>query len=219
MKLVLKIIFLFAGAFVFFLLFPFFQRYGAPAFAVFCALLAGAGAAFRIAAGKREFRLTMVLWLTGSAFYAVIAAVLIIRRVQPLPYVNMAPSTLMLYYASYPLRVLGVFFVGLIFVRITSPVEFLAWGGFGLKVALAYRAFEYSVNAFDETRRALIIQGYWPDPTARKRKRALYSIIVHSPVLIATTFRNIILWFPWAYICYNSLVMDFTKRVHKEATQ
>ena len=218
MKLVLKILFLFAGASVFFLLFPFFQRYGAPAFAVFCALLVGAGAAYRIAAGKREFRMTMLLWLTGSVLYAVIAAVLILRRVQPLPYVSMGISTLILYYASYPLRVLGVFYVGLIFVRVTSPVEFLAWGGFGLKVALAYRAFEYSVNAFDETRRALIIQGYWPDPTAKKHKRTLYSMIVHSPILIATTFRNIILWFPWAWICYNSLIKDFTVRKRQEAT-
>jgi hypothetical protein len=218
MKLVLKILFLFAGALVFFLLFPFFQRYGAAAFAVFCVLLAGAGAAFRIAAGKREFRLTMILWLTGSVIYTMIAAVLVIRRVQPLPYISMGTSTLILYYASYPLRVLGVFFVGLIFVHITSPVEFLAWGGFGLKVALAYRAFEYSVNAFDETRRALIIQGYWPDPTSKRPKRVLYSMLAHSSVLIATTFRNIILWFPWAWICYNSLVMDFSRRGHKEAT-
>jgi hypothetical protein len=220
MKIVLKILFLFTGALIFFVLFPFFQRYGTPAFAVFCALLAGAGAAFRFVAGKREFRLTLILWFTGSAVYMMIALVLILRRVQPLPYVSMETSTLTLYYASYPLRVLGVFFVGLIFVHITSPVEFLAWGGFGLKVALAYRAFEYSVNAFEETRRALIIQGYWPDPTAKRSgNRAFLSVLTHSPVLIATTFRNIILWFPWAWICYNSLVKDVTRSSNKEATR
>jgi hypothetical protein len=222
MKLILKILFLFAGALVFFLLFPFFQRYGAPAFAVFCALLTGAGTAFRIVAGRKEFRVTMILWLTGSVIYMMIALVLILRRVQPLPYVWMEASTMTLYYASYPLRVLGVFFVGLIFVHITSPVEFLAWGGFGLKAALAYRAFEYSMNAFDDTRRSLILQGYWPDPTARRNakrsgKRAFLSMIENSPVLIATTFRNIILWFPWAWICYNSLMREVKRSSHKEA--
>jgi hypothetical protein len=217
MKLILKILFLFAGAMVFFLLFPFFQRYGAPAFAVFCALLIGAGAAFRITAGGKEFRVTMLLWLTGSVIYMMIALVLILKRVQPLPYVSMGASTMTLYYASYPLRVLGVFFIGLIFVHITSPVEFLAWGGFGFKVALAFRAFEYSVNAFDETRRALIIQGYWPDPTSKPAHgRSLLSMFNHSPVLIATTFRNVILWFPWAWICYNSLMKDVQRRCKKE---
>jgi hypothetical protein len=210
-KLALKILFLFAGALVFFLLFPFFLTRGWAGFSVFCGVLAATGSAYRVVAGKKEFRVTVLLWLSGTAVYGLVALVLIVKRVQPHPYVSMSAEALTLYHASYPLRVLGVFFVGLIFVHVTSPVEFLALGGFGLKAALAYRAFEYSVNAFDETRRSMIIQGYWPDPTARRRgRRDFFTMFANSPTLIATTFRNIILWFPWAWICYTSLVKDLT---------
>ena len=111
----------------------------------------------------------MWLWTTGSVIYLLIAFVLIIKGIQPLPYIEMDRIGMILYYVSYPLRVLGIFFAGLIFSSITSPVEFLKWGEFGLKITLAYRAFEYSVNAFDANREALILQNQWPDFTKGER--------------------------------------------------
>jgi hypothetical protein len=35
-------------------------------------------------------------------------------------------------------------------------------------------------------------------------------VVRAAPLLIATTFRNVILWFPWAWICYTSLRRDIS---------
>jgi hypothetical protein len=155
----------------------------------------------------------MWLWGSGSILYLVIALILILRGVQPLPYLHMEPLQMALYYMSYPFRVLGIFFIGLTFSQITSPAEFLRWGETGLKIALVYRAFEYSINSFEENRRALLIEGTWPEFLKGNRNyKMVFSIIRSAPVLVATTFRNIILWYPWAWICYNSLKLDIKKR-------
>jgi len=212
LPLVAKILFLVSGAALFFILFPFLLGFGTPVYFFFCALLAGTGIVFYFVAGRRMFKITIWLWATGSVIYFCIAAVLILKGIQPLPYMQMNDLNRILYYFSYPLRVLGIFFIGLIFSRITSPAEFLRWGEAGLKIALAYRAFEYSVNSFDDVRQALLIQGEWPD--FRKRGRVFAKVILAirgAPVLVATTFRNIILWFPWAWICYNKLRHDLRR--------
>jgi len=216
LKLILKFLLLVAGAAFFFILFPFAIRYGLPAYVGFLALLAGTGAAFRLMCGKKSFRVTLSLWLGGSVIYLLVALPLILRGVQPLTYLSLNPLNLVLYYLSYPLRLLGVFFIGLIFMRVISPVEFLRWGRAGLQIALAFRAFEYSVNALEETRLALLIQGEWPDFAGGRLSLSLAGKAVKaSPILVATTFRNIILWFPWAWICYNALVKKISERGEK----
>ena len=200
------------GAALFFVLFPFLLKYGVPVYIFFGILLTGTGIVFFFIAGKRLFKITVWLWASGSIVYFCIASILILRGVQPLPYVRMDDLNRILYYFSYPLRVLGIFFVGLVFSRVTSPVEFLRWGEAGLKIALAYRAFEYSVASFDDVRQALVIQGEWPDFKKRGNSlRKAASAIRSAPVLVATSFRNIILWFPWAWICYVKLQKDLKR--------
>ncbi len=124
----------------------------------------------------------------------------------------MDKPSMILYYLSYPLRVLGIFFTGLFFAGITSPAEFLRWGSIGLKIALLYRAFEYSITSFEENRIALTIQGSWPDSDSKNKFKALFKVIKVSSLLIAITFRNIILWFPWAWLCYTNLKKDLLRK-------
>jgi hypothetical protein len=204
-----KILFLITGAALFFLLFPFLLRYGTPVYCGLALILICIGVLFRVVVGKRAFRITTMLWAGGSLVYMIIAAVLILRDVQPLPYVHLERVQLFLYYLSYPLRVLGIFYTGLIFASVTSPVEFLHWGELGIRIALLFRAFEFSVLSIDDIRRALILQGEWPERTggaAAGRQIAMF--IKGTPLLVATIFRNIILWFPWAWICYTELRED-----------
>lgn len=206
MHLVLKLLFLISGAAVFFILFPFLLRYGIPVYSVLAVLLICVGILFRIVTGKRTFRITMLLWAGGSIIYMVIAAVLIMRDVQPIPYMHLNRIHLILYYLSYPLRVLGIFFTGLIFAGVTSPAEFLRWGELGMRIALLYRAFEFSVLSIKDIRKALILQGEWPERAGGYRAGQNIGMFVRgAPVLVATIFRNIILWFPWAWICYTNL--------------
>jgi hypothetical protein len=214
LPLVIKLILLVSGASLFFLLFPFLLRYGTIIYIAFFSLLLIFGALFRIVTDKGTFKATLWLWGGGSIVYLIIALFMILRGVQPLPYIQFETLPLIIYYLSYPLRVLGIFFIGLIFANITSPAEFLSWGEAGLKIALAYRAFEYSVQTFSETKTALLIQGEWPDFGGVKRQsfREVLTVIRSAPVLIATAFRNIILWFPWAWICYNSLKKEIIRR-------
>jgi hypothetical protein len=206
MHLVLKLLFLISGAAVFFILFPFLLRYGIPVYSVLAVLLICVGILFRMVTGKRTFRITMLLWAGGSIIYMVIAAVLIMRDVQPIPYMYLNRIHLILYYLSYPLRVLGIFFTGLIFVGETSPAEFLRWGELGIRIALLYRAFEFSILSITDIRKALILQGEWPERAGGYRTGQNIGIFVRgAPILVATIFRNIILWFPWAWICYTNL--------------
>ncbi len=216
LNLVIKFLILVSGGACFFILFPFCLKYGLFTYILFFLLLFIFGAVFRIVSERRAFRVILWLWASGSIIYLIIATFLIIKGVQPLPYLKMDRLNLIIYYISYPLRVLGIFFSGLIFAHITSPVEFLRWGRAGVKIALAYRAFEYSVNAFEENRIALLIQGVWPDFSNEKRSfKMIYMALKYAPVLVATTFRNIILWFPWAWICYNSIRKEIIGRSEK----
>jgi len=206
LHIIVKIIFLIFGASIFFILFPFLIRYGKSIYIIFFFLLLSFGLVFRIVSTKRVFRITLWLWASGAIIYIIIALFLILKNIQPLPYLKMDRFSLILYYLSYPLRVLGIFFTGLIFSNITSPVDFLGWGELGLKIALSYRAFEYSVSSFEENRVALLIQDKWPDFSVRNKGfKIVFMVIKYAPVLIATTFRNLILWFPWAWICYNNI--------------
>jgi hypothetical protein len=210
--LVLKILILFAGAALFFL-FPFLLKYGIATYLVYFSLLILFGILFRGVTGKKTFKITMLLWASGSIIYMFIALILILRGVQPLPYMQMGYVQLILYYVSYPLRVLGIFFTGLIFAEITSPAEFLRWGEMGLRIALIFRAFEYSVNSLDEIRKALIMQGEWPETYGNETYGYKIRVLVKgAPVLVSTIFRNIILWFPWAWICYTNLRKEVLRR-------
>jgi len=217
MHIIVKLIFLILGATIFFILFPFLLRYSKLVYVIFFLFLFLFGFSFRIVSSKKVFRITLWLWASGALIYLIIAIFLVLKNVQPLPYIKMDRFNLVLYYLSYPLRVLGIFFTGLIFSNITSPVDFLRWGEFGLKIALSYRAFEYSVSSFEENRIALLIQDKWPDSLEKaKGIKTIFIFIKYAPVLIATTFRNIILWFPWAWICYNDLRKDMIIRRSKK---
>ena len=212
-RLFWKILFLILGAVLFFLLFPLLLRYGTPVYCALALFLICTGILFLLVAGKRAFRITMILWAGGSVIYMIIAAVLIVRDVQPLPYMHFDRVHLMLYYFSYPLRVLGIFFIGLIFAGVTSPAEFLRWGKFGLRVALLYRAFEFSVLSIHDIRKALVLQGDWPERVGGfSSGRNIGMFLKGTPLLVATIFRNIILWFPWAWICYTELKEEIKGR-------
>jgi hypothetical protein len=216
MHLVVKLLFLMSSAAVFFILFPFLHRYGIPVYSVLAVLLICVGILFRMVTGKRAFRITMLLWGGGSIIYMVIAAVLIMRDVQPIPYMHLDHIHLIFYYLSYPLRVLGIFFTGLIFTGVASPTEFLRWGELGMRIALLYRAFEFSVLSIKDIRRALILQGEWPERIGGFRAGQNIGMFVRgAPVLVATIFRNIILWFPWAWICYTNLREEINRSQKK----
>ncbi len=212
----MKILFLLSGGSLFFILFPFLLKYGLYIYAVYFATLIVFGIIFRLVAGRKVFRITLWLWGSGSLIYLVVSLILILQGVQPLPYLHMEKLNLILYYLTYPLRVLGIFFTGLIFVSITSPIEFIRFGRVGLGIALIYRAFEYSISMFDENRTALLIQGSWPDfDDSDKKYRLFFKLILKTPLLIATTFRNIIMWAPWAWICYNAIKKDLMRRLKR----
>ncbi|MFW6138261.1 MAG: hypothetical protein ACOC7U_03715, partial [Spirochaetota bacterium] len=182
LHLLVKALLLVSGASIFFVVFPFLLKYGLSMYIIFFFFLLVFGVMFRITSDRRSFKIIMWLWASGSLIYLIIASVLIMKNIQPLPYIQMGRIEMILYYISYPLRVLGIFFTGLLFARITSPVEFLRWGENGLKIALAYRAFEYSINAFDTNRKALVIQGQWPDFTERgKAVTTVYKVIKNAP--------------------------------------
>jgi len=160
----------------------------------------------RLIIGQKSFWATIKLWTIGSIIYLFFA----------IPYtlagLTLCPSLVLcedvsrwLFVLGLPLRLLAIFFVGLTFIEITSPVEFLRFGIPGLYLAFLFRIIGYTKRALWETIDALRMQGKWPEEgKAIIRFREAWLKIKHAPMLASVTFRNIICWFlPWAWLSFN----------------
>lgn len=160
--------------------------------------------------GRKSFMTVLGFWAFGSLIYLLIAVPRIYSGASLSPYLDLKIiKDRWLYTLAYPIRLLGTFSTGLVFIRITSPVEFLRWGSFGLKIALLFRAIQYATQAFNETRLALLMQDKWPEEQQGFiRFREAWLTIKYGPLLVGTTLRNIILWFPWAWLCFNKLQLN-----------
>lgn len=201
-----KILILISGGCIFFFLFPFIIKYRYFSYGLFVISLFLAGFFFTVMSGKRGLKIILSLWGVGTIVYFGIVFLFILKEKQPLPYVKLEKPELIFYYFSYPLRLLGVFFTGLIFMQIVSPVDFSKWGRLGLYIALVFRSFEFSLERLEMTRVALIMEGLWPDPYERKSVlKNIWIFFKGAVILVSTAFRNIILWFPWAWIVFNSI--------------
>lgn len=202
----IKFLILISGGGIFFFLFPFLLKYRYFSYGIFIISLFVAGLFFTFLYGKRGLKVIFSLWGGGTIIYFVIVTLFILKGRQPLPYIELRKPELIFYYLSYPLRLLGVFFTGLIFMQIVSPTDFTGWGKLGLTIALIFRSFEFSIERLEMTRVALIMEGLWPDPYEKKSfLKSIKLFFKGSTILVATAFRNIILWFPWAWIVFNSI--------------
>ena len=155
----------------------------------------------------KEFKFIIYLWLIGSIIYLLITIPYIYTQHSICPYLkldNMVDRWL--YILAYPIRILGLFSVGLIFISIVSPIGFLKYGKFGYWLALLFRVIELAIQQIHETRIALLMQNNWPEEhKGLIRLNEAYLIIKNSPKLIITMLRNMIVWFPWAWLCFNRL--------------
>lgn len=154
------------------------------------------------------FKSMLKLWLLGTLVYACFAIPRIYLAGSLSPYYSLQSiSDRWLYSFLLPIILLGTLSVGLIFVRITSPLEFLRWGKVGLGITLLLRALQHSVQIFSETRIALMMQNQWPEEKSNFYSlSSTWQVIKFSPLLIRTAIRNLILyWFPWGWICFNQL--------------
>ena len=164
----------------------------------------------RLIIGKGEFKVILTLWLTGSAIYLCFAIPYIYSQYDISPHLKL--DNLIdrwLYTLALTIRLLGLFSIGLIFVSIISPIQFLRWGKWGYAFALLLRVIEQAVQKLHETRMALLMQNKWPEEhTGIIRLNQAYLIVKNSPKLIITTIRNMIVWFPWAWLCFNRIKIN-----------
>jgi len=149
--------------------------------------------------GKKPLKNIVILWAIGVTIYLCFAIPRIYYGGMLTPYFSLTSIyERWCYSLLFPAILLGSFIVGLIFMRITSPLEFLRWGDFGFKLALIFRALQHSMQIFQSTKMALIMRGEWPD---EKGIGAMWLAFKSSPLLIGTSIRNIILfWFPWGWL-------------------
>ena len=157
--------------------------------------------------GKNLFIPMLTLWWIGTLIYFLVSIPIAYSNISLSPYILYINTTSrILFVTAHPIRLLGTFSIGLIFIKITSPIEFLRWGRVGLYVALLLRTIQYSTEKFTEIRIALLMQNKWPDNNNNyfQFNNAILTI-KYAPILIAVTFRNIIQWFPWAWISFNKL--------------
>ena len=164
--------------------------------------------------GKRYFSSMIHIWLFGSLVYLLIAVFRIYSGGQLSLYIHLNTITnRWLYSLILPIITLGTFSLGLIFMRIISPIEFLSWGRFGFKIVLLLRALQHSIQVFQETKKALMMQNKWPEESNKIISiSGTFLVIKYAPLLIRTSFRNIVLfWYPWGWLCFNMLHDNFSK--------
>lgn len=160
---------------------------------------------------KKVLKNTVILWGVGVVIYLLFAIPRIYYGGMLTPYFNLTSIYERWFYSLlFPAILLGSFIVGLIFMRITSPLEFLRWGDFGFKLALIFRALQHSMQVFQSTKTALMMRGEWPD---EQGVDAMWLAFKSSPLLIGASIRNIILfWFPWGWLSVLKLQQTIDAR-------
>lgn len=172
--------------------------------------------------GKKAFLAMLKIWGVGVIIYLLFAIPRIYLTSSLTPYFNFINFTdRWLYSLLLPLLLLGTFTVGLIFIQITSPIEFLKWGHHGLKVTLLMRALQHAVQVFNDTKISLMLQNQWPDASSNIfNLRSSWLIIKSSPLLVSTALRNIILyWFPWGWLCLEKKLKVLAQNQTNEKNQ
>jgi hypothetical protein len=206
--LFVKFLFLFVTAIGFFFFVFFVTEKALPIYFAFllCFVIA-MGFLARFTLGRETFLFTVKLWGIGSVIYLCIAIPYTLSGGTLSPYMELHNSlNRWLYSLLLPVRLLGVFFTGLTFFEITSPTEFLNFGTLGLWITFLFRSIEYAKQTFRETMDALRMQGEWPEEgKGFIRFREGWLTIRRGSTLAIVTFRNIILWFPWAWLNFNRM--------------
>lgn len=111
-----------------------------------------------------EFKKTIILWLIGAVVYWLFAIPLTLTGIPVSPFFKMKGlAACLLFNVDLPFRLLGIFFSGLIFIEITSPIEFTRLGRITFITAYTYRMFEHSIEILYETIDSLIAINRWPD--------------------------------------------------------
>jgi hypothetical protein len=202
-----KLLFLVVGAIALYLPHFFLYKINLPLyFTLFTSLVCSLASICYLVIGSKNFKMIIKLWAIGTIVYCCFAIPRIYLASKLSPYfIFTSLSDRWLYSLLLPLMLLGTFSVGLIFVRITTPLEFLKWGRCGIKIALLLRVLQHSMQVLNDTKLALMMQNKWPDTMQNKKNfRENWLLLKYSPLLISTALRNIIIyWFPWGMVCFK----------------
>ena len=207
--LIVKIISLVVITFPFFF-FVFFisEEHLVDYFLILFALLLGLTFICYVVVESREFWFAIKLWLVGLVMYLIINIPYMLTGGPLSPYMELSDSfNRWLYVVALPVRILAIFLGGLIFLRITSPLEFTKYGAIGLQLTFLFRTIDYVKEAVYETKDALRMYGKWPDECVHKHwVKRTWTIIRYSPTLMFVTVRNVICWFfPWTWLFYKKM--------------
>jgi hypothetical protein len=176
-------------------------------FAFLLAVIILMGCICYVITGKRTFWFTMKLWAIGTVIYLLIVIPYTFSGGSLSPYIKLHNNFNRYLYSFFlPLRLLGIYFIGLTFLEITSPTEFLKFGTVGQWITFLFRIIEFARQTFRESIISLRMQGEWPDEgRGIVRFREAWLTIKKGPTLAIVTFRNIIIWFPKAWLYFNKL--------------
>ncbi len=141
--------------------------------------------------------LVLKLWLIGLVFYVLFSLVFILNSWDISPTIRLTETkNQLLYLMIYPVRVLAVFFTGLSFIEIISPVEFLKYGRAGYGFCYLLRSFQVSKEQMIQNKRAMEMMGQIPSEFKSVKDYSLF--IRKSPLIIALTIRNLMIWLFWS---------------------
>ncbi|HOQ80217.1 MAG TPA: hypothetical protein PKZ69_04230 [Candidatus Cloacimonadota bacterium] len=145
----------------------------------------------------KSLTFVLKLWLIGLVFYGIFALVFVLNNWNISPTIELTETKYtILYLLIYPIRVLAVFFSGLSFIEIVSPIEFLKYGRLGHQLCFLMRSFQVAKEQMMQNKKAMEMMGELPD-TFKSFKD--YQIFVKkSPLIIALTIRNLMVWLFWA---------------------
>ncbi|HOD54707.1 MAG TPA: hypothetical protein PKJ08_09290 [Candidatus Cloacimonadota bacterium] len=161
----------------------------------------------------RSLVIVMKLWLIGLVFYALFSLVFILNDWNISPTIQITETkNQVLYLLIYPVRVLAVFFTGLSFIEVISPVEFLKYGRLGYHLCYLLRSFQVSKEQMIQNKRAMEMMGVIPDTFTKAGDYKQF--IRKSPLIIALTIRNLMIWLFW-----SSHIFEKFKNKQKESSK
>jgi hypothetical protein len=104
--------------------------------------------------------------------------------------------------------------MGMSFMEIISPIEFLRYGKIGFHISYLLRSFQVSMYQIDQNKKAMEMAGEIP---RRYRSLSDYLLLIKkAPLILSLSIRNLMLWLFWSAHNFEKFKENFQIKKNKQ---
>lgn len=103
--------------------------------------------------------------------------------------------------------------MGMSFIEIISPIEFLKYGKIGFQLSYLLRSFQVSMQQIAQNKKALEMMGEIPNDL--KSLKDFVILIKKAPLILSLTIRNLMLWLFWSSHNFEKFKINYQKTKNK----